>query len=73
MRLFVLARNYQDFKRWCWEKGIPELHATYVASAERVIGIRLTPNQIVRLPGHEEHPAYVAIDEVIQHRLEVPA
>lgn len=73
MRLFVLARNYQDFKRWCWFKGIPELHATYVSNAERIIGTRLVQHQIVRLPGHEEHPAYASIDEAIRLRLEVPA
>lgn len=56
MRLYVLARNYQDFKRWCWEKGIPELHATYVANTERLAGSgMLNAGQVVRVKGHEDN------------------
>lgn len=69
MRLYVLARNYQDFKRWCWEKGIPELHATYVANAERLYGATLADQQIVRVPGYEDNINHAAIMEQIEHRL----
>ena len=69
MRLFVLARNYQDFRKWCWEKGIPELHATYVANAERVQGLALKPVQIVRLPGCEDNINHAAIEEQISLRM----
>lgn len=69
MRLFVLARNYQEFKTWCWEKGIPELHACYVANAERITGIRLTEKQIVRLPGHRDNINWTSIEEAIAARV----
>lgn len=73
MRLFVLARSYQDFKRWCYDRGIPELHATYVAHPERLGGARLTEKQIARVPGYEGHPQHAAIMEQITLRLEVSA
>lgn len=66
----MLARNYQEFKRWCWEKGIPELQATYVANNERVRGTRLTANQIVRLPGHRDNINWASIEDAIAARLE---
>lgn len=72
MRLYVLARNYQDFKRWCWEKGIPELHATYVAHAERIIGAGpLSDQQIVYVPGYAENINAAAIEEAITLRRSV--
>jgi hypothetical protein len=71
VRLYVLARNYQDFRKWCWEKGIPELNATYVAHAGRLSGLRLTEQQIVRVPGHEDNINHAAIIEQIEHRLAV--
>jgi hypothetical protein len=73
VRLYVLARNYQDFKRWCWEKGIPELHATYVAHPERLHGATLTDRQIIRVPGYEDNINHGAIMEQIEHRLAVSA
>lgn len=73
MRLYVLARNYQQFKAWCWNKGIPEMHACYVSRAERFRGTTaLTDNQIIKLPGFEEHPEYAAIMEQIEARMVTP-
>lgn len=69
MRLYVLARNYQQFRRWCWDKGIPELHATYVAHAERLVGQRFTAQQIVRVPGCEENIHAAAIEDAIARGL----
>lgn len=63
MRLFVLARNHQQFKEWCWSKGFPSSHATYVANVERLRGATFTPNQIIALPGAHEHPEFKAIME----------
>lgn len=55
MRLLILARNFNDFKRWCWDHHVPFLSATYVANPERLIGRRFNAQQIVRVPGHEEN------------------
>lgn len=67
MRLLVLARNYQDFKRWCWEKGVPELHATYVSDVERLRGVNWRTARIARTTGCTDHPQSADIEEYIRN------
>lgn len=66
MRLYVLARNYQEFKQYCWDKGFPTSHATYVANVERLRGSTFTPSQIVRLPGHRDNINWPEIEEHVR-------
>lgn len=67
MRLYILAANYQEFRTWCWAKGMPASHATYVANVERLRGATFTRSQILTLPGAPRHPEHAAIMDHITH------
>ncbi len=48
MRLLVLAKDFNDFKAWCWDRQIPTAHATYVHSTDQLHGVNWRTTRIAR-------------------------
>lgn len=42
----VIAGNYQQFKSWCWEQGLHERDALWVADESRLRGLTLHRDQV---------------------------
>ncbi len=47
-RKVVITGNYRQFRDWCRENNVPESRAIYADSHERLMGLELKPEDIVR-------------------------
>lgn len=48
MRLLVFAKDFNDFKAWCWDRRIPQANATYVHSVDQLHGVNWRNARIAR-------------------------
>lgn len=47
-RKIVICGSYEEFRQWCRDNDLPESHAVYADSNERIMGLELKEEDIVK-------------------------
>lgn len=65
MRLLVFAKDLNDFRAWCWDRQIPQAHATYVHNVDQLHGVNWRNARIARTTSAALHPNSADIEAYI--------
>lgn len=65
-KLYVLARNHEQFCHWARESNIGKHHLVYVSHHWMLQGVYLFPFQVIRLHGHSKNPNFNAIMQTLE-------